>query len=262
MQRTLLQVVQTYLDSTSGFYVDSIFDTDESQQVANIAERIYYKMIQEYPNLLFTMKERTLDAVSDLARPNYMLIPSDVQKIQESKVYYNVSKEVGKIQYKEIQYLPPLDFIEYTNRSSSSNTIVVEGYDENKMVVPNKSFPSYYTSFDNKYAVFDSYHSDYDDTLQASKTRVLVSKEEVFLQQDAFIIPIPNHLSETYMDMVLDECLNLIYQQPNGMISQRARAARIKLQQDNRTVGQGRSKRKFGRRGLVGSYVPRGHGHD
>lgn len=80
MQRTLLQVVQTYLDATSGFYVDSIFDTDESQQVANVAERIYYKMVQEYPNLLFTMKERTLDALSDLSRPNYMLLPTNIQK--------------------------------------------------------------------------------------------------------------------------------------------------------------------------------------
>ena len=85
MRRTLLQVVQEYLDSTSGFYVDSIFDTDESQQVAKIAERVYYRMVQEYPNLLFTMKERTLGAVSDPTRPNYMLLPTNVQRVQESK---------------------------------------------------------------------------------------------------------------------------------------------------------------------------------
>ena len=54
MKRTLLQVTQEYLDATSGFYVDSIFDTDESQQVAKIAERVYYQMVQEYDNVLFT----------------------------------------------------------------------------------------------------------------------------------------------------------------------------------------------------------------
>lgn len=261
MQRTLLQVCQTYLDATSGFYVDSIFDTDESQQVANIAERIYYKMVQAYPNLLFTMKERTLDAVSDTDRPNYMLLPKDVQKVKESKLYYNVATESGEVNYKEVQYLTPLDFVSQTNRASSTtNTMIVEGYDDNKMVIGTKQFPSYFTSFDNKYVVFDSYNSDYDTTLQASKTRIVVSEEAVFLIEDDFIIPIPEHLSETYMDMVLDECLNLIYQQPNGMISQRARAARIKLQQDNRTVGQGRSKRSYGRKGTLNSYVPRGHG--
>ena len=261
MQRTLLQVCQTYLDATSGFYVDSIFDTDESQQVANVAERIYYKMVQEYPNLLFTMKERTLDAVSDPTRPNYMLIPKDVQKIQESKLWYNVDED-GSLNWKQLTYLSPLDFIAATANKKTTNTIEVEGYDENTMLVNTNKHPSYFTSFDNKYVVFDSYQKDVDDTLQASKTRLVVSEEPVFLIEDDFVIPIPNHLSETYMDMVLNECLALIYQQPNGMIAQRARVAKIKLQQDNRTLGQSRSKRKYGRKGLVNSYVPRGHGYE
>lgn len=261
MQRTLLQVVQEYLDATSGFYVDSIFDTDESQQVAKIAERIYYKMVNAYPNLLFTMKEMTLDPLSDATRPNYMIIPKGVQKIQESKVYYNVSKD-GGLQYKLIQYLPPLEFIETTSNVSSNNSIIVEGFDGNKMSVKTNQFPTYYTSFDNKYLVFDSYNSDIDTTLQSSKTKVVASGEEVFLQEDDFVIPVPSHLSEHYLDMFLNEALTLVYQQPVGMIANRARASRIKLQQDNRTVGQSRGSKRYGRKGISGSYVPRGHGYE
>ena len=261
MQRTLLQVTQEYLDATSGFYVDSIYDTDESQQVAKLAERVYYKMVQEFPNLLFTMKEMTLDALSDTTRPNYMLLPQDIQKVQESKVYYNVSK-TGGTQYKSIQYLAPLAFIERTNKSEGDNTLLVEGFDENKMVISTNQFPSYFTSFDNKYVVFDSYHSDYDTTLQSSKSKIVASGEEVFYQEDDFIIPIPSHLSEAYLDMFLNEALTLIYQQPIGMIASRARSARIKLQQDNRTLGQSRGKKSYGRSGISGSYVPRGHGYE
>ena len=139
MQRTLLQVCQEYLDATSGFYVDSIYDTDESQQVAKLAERVYYKMVQEFPNLLFTMKEMTLDSLSDATRPNYMLLPKDIQKVQESKIFYNVSI-TGKTQYKEIQYLSPLKFIEMTNATEGEDTLLVEGFDENKMVVPKIHF--------------------------------------------------------------------------------------------------------------------------
>lgn len=259
MKRTLLQVCQEYLDATSGFYVDSIYDTDESQQVAKLAERVYYKMVQEFPNLLFTMKEMTLDSLSDTTRPNYMLIPTDIQKIQESKIFYNISK-TGQTQYKEITYLPPLKFIEATNKTEGDNTLVVEGFDENKMVVSTNQFPTYCTSFDNKYVVFDAYHSDYDTTLQSSKSKIVASGEEVFLQEDDFVIPIPSHLSEAYLDMFLNEALTLIYQQPIGMISSRARSARIKLQQDNRTLGSSRGKRVYGRSGISGSYVPKGHG--
>lgn len=261
MQRTLLQVTQEYLDATSGFYVDSIFDTDESQQVAKVAERVYYKMVQEFPNLLFTMKEMTLDSLSDTTRPNYMLLPRDIQKIQESKIYYNVSTS-GGITYKEIQYLSPIAFIEATANRTTQDTIVVEGFDENKMVVPTKQFPTYCTSFDNKYVVFDSYNSDYDTTMQSSKSKIVASGEEVFLQEDDFVIPVPSHLSEAYLDMFLNEALTLIYQQPIGMISSRARTSRIKLQQDNRTLGSSKAGKRYGRKGISGSYVPRGHGYE
>lgn len=259
MRRTLLQVVQEYLDATTGFYVDSIFDTDESQQVAKIAERVYYNMVQEFPNVLFTMKEDTLESLSDTNRPNYMLLPARVQKIQESRIWYDVSKDSGKVSFKELQYLPPLKFLEVVNKSTTDNTITVQGFDNSKMVVETNQFPSYFTSFDNKHVVFDSIHQDYDDTLQASKTKIVSSEEEVFLQEDDFVIPIPSHLSETYLDMFLDEALTLVYQQPVAKISQRARARRIKLQQDNRTLGQGRGKRSYGRKGSVRSYIPRGH---
>jgi len=205
------------------------------------------------------MKEQTLDALSDTSRPNYMLLPTDIQKIQESKIYYNTSI-TGGLSYKEIEYLSPLKFIERNLSSESDTTIRVEGFDENKMVVSTNGFPSYCTSFDNKYVVFDSYHSDYDTTLQSSKSKIVASGEEVFYQEDDFIIPIPSHLSEAYLDMFLNEALTLIYQQPIGMIASRARSARIKLQQDNRTLGQSRGKKGYGRRGISGNYVPRGHG--
>ena len=260
MKRTLLQVTQEYLDATSGFYVDSIFDTDESQQVAKIAERVYYQMLQEYDNVLFTMDELTLESLADTARPNYMLLPERVQKIQRSKIWYNVSKEAGELDYKLVGYLPPLDFIEYTLHSNKTNSIIVEGYNDNKMSISTNQFPSYFTSFDNVHVVFDSYNNEFDTTLQASKTRFVASQEKVFLQEDSFVIPIPNHLSETFLDMFLNEALTLVHQQPIGMIAQRARVKKIKLQQDNRTLGQSESKPKYGRRGLSGSYVPRGHG--
>ena len=258
-QRTLLDVTQQYLDATSGFYVDSIFDTDESQQVAKLAERVYYKMIQEYPNLLFTMKERTLDSLADTSRPNYMLLPKNLQKVQDSRIYYNVSEDETKIKYKEIQYLPPLEFADYmTGQQTIEKSIEVVGFDNSTTVVKNKQWPSFCTSYNNTHVIFDSYHSDYDTVLQSSKTKLIASSEPVFLQEDDFIIPIPESLTETYVDMVLDEAMNLIYQQPNAIIAQRARRARIKLQQDNRKMGQGRGKVSYGRKGMISSYSPRG----
>tara|TARA_R110000772_G_scaffold53380_2_gene122226 strand:- start:554 stop:1333 length:780 start_codon:yes stop_codon:yes gene_type:complete len=250
MQLTLLQVVQQYLDATSGFYVDSIFDNDEAQQVANISERIYYEMVQEFPNLLFVQKDITLEAVSDVTKPNFLLIPAAVQNIKNSELYYNISK-TGDLQYKTLTYCTPLEFMSITGQYSSKDTSVdiITGYDNQKIPVINDEWPTYFTSFDGKYIVTNSYNNEYDTTLQASKTRVLVTQMPVFLQQDDFLIPIPQHLSTTYLTMVLDECFNLVYQQPNAKISQKARKLRIKLQQTSQVLGSGgRAKISYGKR--------------
>lgn len=253
MQLTLLQTVQQYLDATSGFYVDSIFDTDESQQVANISERIYYEMVQEFPHLLFVQKDVTLDAVSDTTKPNFLLIPDSVQSIKDSELYYNISK-TGDLEYRALKYCSPLEFMSITAQYSSKDTSVdiITGYDNQKMGVINDEFPEYFTSFDGVYIVTNAYNSTYDTTLQASKTRVLVSQMPVFLQQDEFVIPVPQHLSSTYLSMVLDECFNLVYQQPNAKISQKARKLRIKLQQTSQVIGSGgRARKSYGKRNSI-----------
>ena len=257
MQRTLLQVVQKYLDRTSGFYVNSIFETDEAIQVASLAEDTYYEMIQEFPNLLFTQKERTLDSIGDATKPNYLLIPKNVQKIQESKLYYNVAKTDTDVtlSYNELQYMTPLEFINLTSSrtNGTANTEIITGFNNEKTVVITNKFPQYYTSFDDVYVVFDSYNNTYDSTMQAGKSKVVSTEEAVFLQQDDFVIPIPNALSETYLYMFLDQAYNDIHQERNAAIAAKARKMRIKLQQDSRRLGTGgRAKAARGRRGFSG----------
>ena len=256
MQRTLLQVVQKYLDRSSGFYVNSINETDEAIQVASVAEDTYYEMIQEFPNLLFTQKERTLDSIGDATKPTYLLIPQNVQRIQESKVYYNVATNTNvTLSYKELTYLTPLEFISHTSSRTdgTTNTEVVTGFNNEKTVVVNNKFPEYYTSFDDTYVVFDSYNSTYDSTMQAGKSKIISTEETVFLQQDDFVIPIPDALSETYLYMFLDQALNDIHQERNAAIATKARRMRIKMQQDSRRLGTGgRAKAQRGRRGFRG----------
>ena len=129
---------------------------------------------------------------------------------------------------------------------------IINGFDNEKIPVLNNEWPTYFTSFDGKFIVTNAYNNTYDITLQASKTRVVATVEPVFLQQNDFIIPIPTHLSTTYLSMVLDECFNLVYQQPNAKISQKARKLRIKLQQASNNIGSaGRAKKMFGKRSAL-----------
>jgi hypothetical protein len=262
MAYTLLGVVQSYLNRTDGFYVNSIFETDESQQVALIAEEVFYSLAEEYRNLLTFQKDVNLDAVSDTSKPNYLLIPENIQRIQESKLWYNAAKigdTTATLSYKKVEYLTPLDFMDLVNQrqvtTDNSNVITVEGYDGTQMAVVNNQFPSYFTSFDGKYIVCDSYHSDYDTTLQASKTKMVATELPIFLQEDDFVIPLPDSMTQLYRDNVEDEARSALREERDPVVAQRARRTRIKMQQDKRVAGGIRAKQSKGRKGVSSGYT-------
>lgn len=256
MKITLLQVVQNYLNRTDGFYVNSIFETDESQQVADIAEEVFYILYSIYRNVEFTQTIRTLNAVSDVDRPNYLRIPDEVHRVQDSQVYYDIAdtNDTGVLNYKKLTYLTPEDFMNYTAQMSIKTTtedfIVVEDFNRTKFPVQTNKQPEFYTSFDGEYIVFDSYDKELDTTLQESKSRVFVSEEPVFLIQDDFVIDVPYEISQLYKDMVLVECYQSLRQEPAPpVVEKRARTGWIKLQQEARRIGSAGRKQKFGRRG-------------
>lgn len=243
MKYTLLQVVQSYLNRTSGFYVDSIHDTDESLQVAEIAREVFYDIYSKYRNLEFSTKVRTLDAVSDTSRPNYLRIPDNVQRLQGSKVYYDVRDKDDDelVNYKPLTYLTPEDFLSHMEKSiksTDSDYLIVQDFNRTRFPVKTDKQPDYYTSFDGEYIVFDSYDSDEDSSMQESKSRIVSTEFPVFLLENDTVIDLPQHLHPLYRDLVLVECYESILQEsPPPHVQRRANSGLLKLQQDSHRIG-------------------------
>ena len=251
MKRTLLRVVQDTSRYLAGFNVNSVFDTDESLDIAYIAERMYYLMCQRYNNVQFTGAVGTLESYIDPTYPTYMTIPENVQRIQDSKIQYNAVKysDNATVRYQDVQYLSPKDFLERSKMVSDAvpNTVVVNDPSGVEFVIRTDKAPSYCTSFDGNTVIFDSYDSEVDTTLQQTKTRVHFTKEEVFLIQDAFEIPIPTELSEMYLDMVIAEASVQLRQEPAQEVQRRARSAQIRMQQKFGRIGSKGTKLNYGR---------------
>ncbi len=253
MKLTLLSVVQSYLNRVSDFYVDSINDTEVSLQVAQIAEEVYYQLIQRFRDWEFTTKVGTLDAISDVNRPNLLLIDSSVQRVDLARFEYNnTDGDNGvTVNYRPVTYLEPEAFSSLMSQRTSNldNTTVVTDLDGSKYVVYTNRHPSYCTSYDGVHIVFDSYDSEEDSTLQASKSRVVYTEEPVFLQEDSFVIPIPEHLSELYRDMVIIECYeNLLQQNAPPSTVRRATSRMAAAQQHERKTGSmNKGKKAYGR---------------
>jgi len=242
---TLLSLVQEYQDRTSGFAVDSIFNSDETQQVARIAEAVFYDLEtknrdgQQFNNNLIKANH-----VGDVNKPNYLQLPSKMYRVKDSRMSYLVEGV-----YKELMYLEPNEFLDLCVDTESPDVTLVEDFSGVTLPIINNRAPSFFTSFDGQYLVTDSYDSEVDTTLQAFKTRLFGSVSNVFLIEDDFEIPLPEHLQPLYRDMVLSECYESLREElAPSTVRRRVNVGLAKLQQRNQRVGSQGKRKNYGRR--------------
>lgn len=168
---TLLEMTQDIMNDMDSDEVNSIDDTFESQQVAQIIKTCYYELIANR-NWPHTKKSLQLESSGDTSYPTHMSISEEVKEL--CFINYNKAKvdETKKL-YKPVRWLEPDDFLRVTNnRNSDSDDVdVIQDYTGVELLVNNDKAPEYYTTFDDKNIVFDSYDSEVDDTLQKSKTQ-------------------------------------------------------------------------------------------
>lgn len=248
-KKTLLRVVQDYLTYVDGFPVDSIFDSEESQQAALIAEHVFDTIVDKNQDLPFQTVVRSLDASGDNTRPSVLLIPSEIRRIHTSEIWYNTA-DTG-VEWKQVKYLPPEDFMKLADMQfyaseSNKQTMLVNG---TQFVIRNDKSPDYCTSFDQQELIFDSFDSAVDTTLQESKTKVIATQAPVFLIEDDFEIPLTERMHSGYTDLVIAECCAALRSMNIGTVSRRANQFTAKMQQTQRTVGgKVHSPKRYGRR--------------
>lgn len=244
MKYTLLRLVQEYQDRTSGFAVDSIFDSDETQQVATIAESVYYDLETKNRETQFTHNLIQCEHVGDLSKPTYLRMPSKLYRVKDSKMSYFVDGS-----YKQLMYLPPEEFIEHCLDSDFSGAVLTVDYSGVSLPIRTDKTPCFYTTFDGQHLVADSYDSEEEDTLQSHKTRIFGSVSNIFLLEDDFEIPLPEHLHPLYRDMVLKECYESLREElAPSTVQSRVRQGLAKLQQRNQRVGSVGRRVNYGRR--------------
>lgn len=189
MKRTLLELTQDIMSDMSDDEVNSIDDSFESQQVAQIIQSTYLAMMsnRNWPHL---RKLVSLYPYSNQSYPTHMRLSSEVKEL--CFVNYNVSKDDTKLLYQPMSWLEPDDFLRMCNQRDSSRdtTDTVIDITGVQLLIENNRAPKYYTSFDDEILVFDSYDKTVDSTLQESKTQTM-----------AYIMPLWSHLDDAIPDL-------------------------------------------------------------
>ena len=153
---TLLEMVQDILSDMDSDEVNSISDTQEATQIAQIVKSTFYNIIdgKDFPHFYEMFQLETVGT----SKPNYLKIPDNIENV--SWVKYNTKEKVAdKNRYVKIKYLTPEEFVNHVDQrdSTDSKIQVITEFSGVPLNIFKDRPPEYFTSFDEEYIVFDNY---------------------------------------------------------------------------------------------------------
>lgn len=241
-------MVQSILNDIDGEPVNSIADTIESEQVAQIVKDSFIALISNR-NWPHNKRTTVLNSVSDNERPTHMIVPEDVKEIEF--INYNKRRpDSTRDFYEEVEYLYPDRFLEYTNarNTGADNVTQVEDFGGVIINIETDHAPTFYTSFDDKFVVFDSYDSDVETTLQSRNTQVHAVEQPVFRLVDDFVPDLPVEAFSALLEESKSAASLKLRQIADQKAEQRAQQQRTWLDRKAFTVNGGVRYQNYGRR--------------
>lgn len=244
IKKTLLSIVQEVLNDMDSEDINNISDTVEAQQIASVAESVFYDMIaaREIPEHRELIK---LTALSDSAYPTHFIYPENVRVLD--KIEYDVSDD-STYEYREIFWKEPEDFLRIIDGVSSDYTSVYDKNGGTHLRIKNTQHPTYYTSFDDYYIVMDSHKSSIDTTLKEIKTRAFGIKYPVFSRTDSYIPDLDGDMYRYYINEVKSMCMSLYKGGSDPKVEQAARRQKSYVQNDRYRSKRGNHWNDFSRK--------------
>lgn len=190
---TVLQMVQDILNDMDSDEINSIDDTLEATQVAQIIKTTYLSMMSNR-NWSHTATAVQLEPYGDSAYPTHMYITDDIKELIEGSVRYNcINSGDTRRKYKQMIWKEPDEFLNIINQRNNDNSDVDIITDTSgiELLIKNDTNPTYYTSFDDYYLVFDAYDSSIESNLQKSKTQARAYTIPDFTITDSFVPDLP-----------------------------------------------------------------------
>lgn len=223
MKLTLLDLTQRVLESIGSDKVNSIQDTDESEEVAYIVRDVYFDMVatRDWPHL---KKASTLISLGSTSKPTHFDIPDDTQEIILDSLKYNVSEDATP-EWKSLCYLEPEAFLQLSNSRAGSTTVDTV-QDNVPLYILNNTPPTYWTTFNQTQAVLDSYDAEVENTVQTSKTQCVLLYVPDFDITDSFIPDLPDRWFAHLLAESKSVAAVQISQEANPKSEQQARRAR------------------------------------
>jgi hypothetical protein len=245
---TLIEIVQDILSDMDSDEVNSINDSVESLQVAQIVKSTYYNIIdgKDYPWLYELFQMNTSGTVT---LPTHMRLPDTVIDLQWIK--YNTKKATDtKNKFTKIVYKTPEEFLNILDQrdSTDSKVDVITDTTGIKLNVYNDRGPAYFTSFDDDYLVFDAFDSAVETNLQNSKTQCYGKKSVAFTLSDTFTPDLPVQMFTYLLNEAKSAAFLTLKQMPNAKAEQISVSQKRKMSQEAWKITNGIKYPNYGRK--------------
>mgnify|MGYP003345822570 FL=1 len=245
---TLIEMVQDILSDLESDEVNSINDSTEALQVAQIVKTTYYAIVdgRDYP----WFKELfQLETSGTTIKPTHMKLPETIIDLEWIK--YNCRNNTDtKDKFLKVEYKDPEEFLNILDQRSSdaSNITVITDSTGIKLNIINDNYPRFYTSFDDEYVVFDAYDSEVDSTLQNSKSQCHGKRSVPFLLEDDFVPDMPVQMFSYLLNDAKSAAFLTLKQMPNQKIEQRALSQKRRMSKEAWKISKGIKFPHYGRK--------------
>lgn len=191
--------------------VNSIYDSVESQQIAAVIRTAYFDMIQR-ANLPEHSSLINLTASGDSDKPVVMYIPTNIAKVEWIK--YDIQDLTDtSVNRRLLTFLPiqefvrRMDMLDQTATTTGSFNLTTEENNTFTVFYENDVAPAFWTIFDDRTLIFNSFDSAIETTLQANKTMCYARLIIPFIMEDTFI---PD-LDEDQFQLLFNEAKSLAW---------------------------------------------------
>lgn len=239
MKYTNLDMVQLIASSMDSDEVNSVNDSVESQQILKVIRTAFFDII-ERSNLPEHMDIVNLQASGSSTYPIVMYVPTNISKIYWVK-YNKETTEDPNLNFQQLEFLALQEFLDrmYTLTESEDEVLQMD-LTVNGNTIPflyrNDKHPEFYTSYDDRTLIFDSYLATEDSYLAGAKTLALGKEVVTYEMTDTFTPP----LDEQQFALLLNEAKALAWlelrQTPHQKAELNARRAWINTQRSKTRV--------------------------
>lgn len=250
MKYTLLEITQEILSDMDSDNVNSIFDTFESEQVAQIVKSTFFSIIstRDWPHL---KKLVSLVPSGSLSLPTHMSIEDGVTRL--ISINYNCAKPNDtRRYYRPVEWREPDHFLQITNAQNTDTDFVDIIVDPSgiELLIRNNQNPAYFTSFDDKTLVFNSYDSEVDDTLQESKVQAQAYVMPGWEMTDTFVPDLPSEAFIALVEEAKSRAMLRLKQMEDPKAEQESRRQQRWLSRNDWRVKGGIKTPNYGRKSM------------